>query len=135
VQFLITGRGETEIDLKKRKAADGSDTMAPKTIIDKIWENHLVHCEEGKPDLLYIDLHLVHEVTSPQAFEGLRMNGRKVRRPDLTFATVDHNVATTKGRVSKDPVSKKQMSTLEKNCQEFGIRLPASTIQTRGLFM
>ncbi|NWN95597.1 MAG: 3-isopropylmalate dehydratase large subunit, partial [Bacillus sp. (in: Bacteria)] len=107
--------------------------MAPKTIIEKIWENHLVHREEGKPDLLYIDLHLVHEVTSPQAFEGLRMNGRKVRRPDLTFATVDHNVATTKGRVSKDPVSKKQMSTLEKNCQEFGIPLAGINHPDQGI--
>ncbi|AJH78431.1 3-isopropylmalate dehydratase large subunit [Heyndrickxia coagulans] len=107
--------------------------MAPKTIIDKIWENHLVHREEGKPDLLYIDLHLVHEVTSPQAFEGLRINGRKVRRPDLTFATVDHNVATTRGRISKDPVSKKQMSTLEKNCGEFGIPLAGINHPDQGI--
>ncbi|KHD85139.1 isopropylmalate isomerase [Heyndrickxia ginsengihumi] len=97
--------------------------MKPQTIIDKIWDQHLVLHEEGKPDLLYIDLHLVHEVTSPQAFEGLRMNQRKVRRPDLTFATVDHNVATTKDRISSDPVSKKQMSTLEKNCEYFGVPL------------
>ena len=68
--------------------------QTPKNIIQKIWEKHVVHQEEGKPDLLYIDLHLVHEVTSPQAFEGLRMNGRKVRRPDLTYATMDHNVST-----------------------------------------
>lgn len=95
----------------------------PKTIIEKIWDQHLIHREEGKPDLLYIDLHLVHEVTSPQAFEGLRMNKRNVRRPDLTFATVDHNVSTLKSRVSKDPVSVKQMTTLEKNCEEFGIPL------------
>jgi 3-isopropylmalate/(R)-2-methylmalate dehydratase large subunit len=64
----------------------------PKTIIEKIWNNHIVYQESGKPDLLYIDLHLVHEVTSPQAFEGLRLNNRKVRRPDLTYATMDHNV-------------------------------------------
>ncbi len=95
----------------------------PKTIIEKIWDQHLIHREEGKPDLLYIDLHLVHEVTSPQAFEGLRVNNRKVRRPDLTFATVDHNVSTQKSRVSTDPVSVKQMTTLEKNCEEFGIPL------------
>jgi 3-isopropylmalate/(R)-2-methylmalate dehydratase large subunit len=68
--------------------------MAPKTIIEKLWEKHEVMAEEGKPSLLYIDLHLVHEVTSPQAFEGLRLAGRKVRRPDLTFATMDHNVPT-----------------------------------------
>ncbi|MEK5175596.1 3-isopropylmalate dehydratase large subunit [Heyndrickxia sp. FSL W8-0496] len=97
--------------------------MQPKTIIEKIWEQHLIHQEEGKPDLLYIDLHLVHEVTSPQAFEGLRLNQRTVRRPDLTFATVDHNVSTTKLRVSNDPIAKKQMSTLEKNCEEFKIPL------------
>lgn len=95
----------------------------PKTIIEKIWENHVVHREEGKPDLLYIDLHLVHEVTSPQAFEGLRMNNRKVRRPDLTFATMDHNVPTANREFVRDPISKKQMETLKENCEEFGIRL------------
>jgi 3-isopropylmalate/(R)-2-methylmalate dehydratase large subunit len=94
-----------------------------KTIIQKIWEQHVVHQEEGKPDLLYIDLHLVHEVTSPQAFEGLRMNGRKVRRPDLTFATMDHNVPTRQRLVINDPISKKQIDTLAQNCQEFGITL------------
>ena len=65
-----------------------------KTIIEKIWDKHVVYEEEGKPDLLYIDLHLIHEVTSPQAFEGFRLNNRKVRRPDLNFATMDHNVPT-----------------------------------------
>ncbi|MGE8207386.1 3-isopropylmalate dehydratase large subunit [Heyndrickxia sp. NPDC080065] len=97
--------------------------MQPKTIIEKIWDQHLIHHEEGKPDLLYIDLHLVHEVTSPQAFESLRVNNRKVRRPDLTFATVDHNISTMKQRISNDPISKKQMSALEKNCEEFNIPL------------
>lgn len=95
----------------------------PKTIIEKIWEQHVVHQEEGKPDLLYIDLQLVHEVTSPQAFEGLRMNGRKVRRPDRTFATMDHNVPTRDRNVIKDVISKKQIDTLQQNCQEFGIPL------------
>lgn len=95
----------------------------PKTIIQKIWDQHVVHQEEGKPDLLYIDLHLVHEVTSPQAFEGLRMNGRKVRRPDLTFATMDHNVPTRQRLVINDPISKKQIDTLQQNCEEFGITL------------
>src|SRR5699024_9725012 len=66
----------------------------PKTIIEKIWDKHIVHEEEGKPDLIYIDLHLIHEVTSPQAFEGLRLKNRELRRPDLTFATMDHNVPT-----------------------------------------
>ncbi len=94
-----------------------------KTIIEKIWENHIINREEGKPDLLYIDLHLVHEVTSPQAFEGLRLKGRKVRRPDLTYATMDHNVPTLNRFVIQDEIASKQMTTLEKNCQNFGITL------------
>ncbi len=95
----------------------------PKTIIEKVWEQKIVHEEEGKPDLIYIDLHLVHEVTSPQAFEGLRMTNRQVRRPDLTFATMDHNVPTKDRDTIKDPISKKQMEALEKNCKEFGVPL------------
>lgn len=95
----------------------------PKTIIEKVWEKKVVHEEEGKPDLLYIDLHLVHEVTSPQAFEGLRMKGRKVRRPDLTFATMDHNVPTVNREQVNDPIAKQQMDTLAENCKEFGIEL------------
>ncbi|RLQ96087.1 3-isopropylmalate dehydratase large subunit [Falsibacillus albus] len=95
----------------------------PKTIIEKIWEQHVVHQEDGKPDLLYIDLQLIHEVTSPQAFEGLRIKNRKVRRPDRTFATMDHNVPTRNREELKDPVSKKQMETLKQNCEEFGIPL------------
>ncbi|KXH84102.1 3-isopropylmalate dehydratase large subunit [Sporosarcina sp. HYO08] len=94
-----------------------------KTIIEKIWEQHIVYEEKGKPDLLYIDLHLLHEVTSPQAFEGLRLANRKVRRPDLCFATMDHNVPTKNLPIIKDPIAKKQITTLEKNCQEFGIEL------------
>ncbi|RYL95929.1 3-isopropylmalate dehydratase large subunit [Sporolactobacillus sp. THM7-4] len=107
--------------------------MRPRTIIEKIWDNHLIHREKGKPDLLYIDLHLVHEVTSPQAFEGLRMNHRKVRRPDLTFATVDHNVPTTRNRETKDPISKVQIRTLEKNCKDFGIELADIYRPTQGI--
>ncbi len=95
----------------------------PKTIIEKIWEKHIVHQEADKPDLIYIDLHLVHEVTSPQAFEGLRINGRSVRRPDLTFATMDHNVPTRHRDIVKDEIAKKQMDTLEDNCREFDITL------------
>src|SRR5690625_1423275 len=95
----------------------------PKTIIEKVWEKHVVHREEGKPDLLYIDLHLIHEVTSPQAFEGLRLKNRKVRRPDLTFATADHNVPTLNRDEISDPIAKIQVETLEKNCKEFGITL------------
>jgi 3-isopropylmalate/(R)-2-methylmalate dehydratase large subunit len=93
-----------------------------RTLAEKIWDAHLVRSAEGEPDLLYIDLHLVHEVTSPQAFEGLRSAGRLVRRPDLTIATEDHNVPTTPGPIT-DPVSKTQVDTLRKNAAEFGIRL------------
>ncbi|MDS9472388.1 3-isopropylmalate dehydratase large subunit [Sporosarcina pasteurii] len=95
----------------------------PKTIIEKIWNKHIVHEEQGKPDLLYIDLHLLHEVTSPQAFEGLRLANRKVRRPDLCFATMDHNVPTRNLPFISDPIAKKQVTTLQKNCDEFGIPL------------
>src|SRR5690606_31568377 len=94
-----------------------------KTLYEKIWERHVIHQEEGKPAILYIDLHLVHEVTSPQAFEGLRLAGRKVRRPDLTFATMDHNVPTQDRFNITDPISRQQIETLERNCREFGIRL------------
>jgi 3-isopropylmalate/(R)-2-methylmalate dehydratase large subunit len=96
----------------------------PKTLVEKVWERHVVRRAEGEPDLLYVDLHMVHEVTSPQAFEGLRLAGRKVRRPDLTLATMDHNVPTTEiGLPIEDRVSAKQMEALRKNCEEFGIRL------------
>ena len=96
----------------------------PKTLVEKVWEKHIVRSAEGEPDLLYVDLHLVHEVTSPQAFEGLRLAGRKVRRPDLTLATMDHNVPTTAiGLPVEDRVSAKQMEALRTNCAEFGINL------------
>lgn len=94
-----------------------------KNIIEKVWEQHVVHREEGKPDLLYIDLHLIHEVTSPQAFEGLRLAGRKVRRTDLSFATMDHNVPTKNLPTINDPIAKKQIMTLAENAKEFGIEL------------
>lgn len=90
---------------------------------EKIWDNHVIFQEEGKPSVLYIDLHLVHEVTSPQAFEGLRLAGRKVRRPELTFATMDHNVPTKDRFNIKDPISKQQIDTLSKNCADFGVTL------------
>ena len=94
------------------------------TLSEKIWESHVVRRAEGEPDLLYIDLHLVHEVTSPQAFDGLRMAGRTVRRPELTVATMDHNVPTAGlDRPLEDPISAKQMEVLAQNCAEFGIRL------------
>ena len=92
------------------------------TLAEKVWESHVVRRSEGEPDLLYIDLHLLHEVTSPQAFDGLRLAGRTVRRTDLTLATEDHNVPTTPGPIS-DPVSRTQVETLRRNCEEFGVRL------------
>ena len=96
----------------------------PRTITQKIWDSHVVRSEGGKPDLLYIDLHLVHEVTSPQAFESLRLSGRSVRRPELTLATVDHNVPTAdRDKPWTDPLSVQQVETLEKNCAEFGVPL------------
>jgi 3-isopropylmalate/(R)-2-methylmalate dehydratase large subunit len=95
-----------------------------RTLAEKVWDEHVVRRAEGEPDLLYIDLHLVHEVTSPQAFEGLRLAGRGVRRPDLTLATEDHNVPTLDiDRPIADPVSRTQVETLRANCAEFGVRL------------
>ncbi|MCW2499853.1 MAG: 3-isopropylmalate dehydratase, large subunit [Frankiales bacterium] len=95
-----------------------------RTLAEKVWEQHVVRRADGEPDLLYIDLHLVHEVTSPQAFDGLRLAGRPLRRPDLTLATEDHNVPTDllAGPI-KDPVSRVQVETLRRNCEEFGVRL------------
>ncbi len=93
-----------------------------RTMAEKVWESHVVRRADGEPDLLYIDLHLVHEVTSPQAFDGLRLAGRPVRRPDLTIATEDHNVPTAPGPIT-DPVSLTQVQTLRRNCEQFGIRL------------
>lgn len=104
-----------------------------KTIIEKIWEQHIVFEEQGKPDLLYIDLHLLHEVTSPQAFEGLRLNGRKVRRPDLCFATMDHNVPTRNRDTITDPISRKQIKTLQDNCDEFGVPLAGINHPDQGI--
>lgn len=95
-----------------------------KTLAEKVWDAHVVRVVDGEPDLLYIDLHLVHEVTSPQAFEGLRMNGRRVRRPDLTLATEDHNTPTLNILAPiADPVSRTQVETLRRNAAEFGIRI------------
>ncbi len=94
----------------------------PRTIIEKVWDTHVVTEQPGAPTLIYIDLHLVHEVTSPQAFSGLRERGLKVRRPDLTFATTDHSTPTTPRSLPiVDPIAKKQIDQLEQNCAEFGI--------------
>ena len=95
-----------------------------RTLAEKVWDEHVVRSTEGEPDLLYIDLHLIHEVTSPQAFDGLRLAGRPVRRPDLTLATEDHNVPTLDwDQPIKDPVSRTQVETLRRNAEEFGVRL------------
>src|SRR6266436_2596138 len=96
----------------------------PRTLFEKIWDAHVVRAAPGEPSLLYIDFHLIHEVTSPQAFDGLRVAGRALRRPDLTIATVDHNVPTTDRNLPiADPVAAKQIETLRHNCGEFGIKL------------
>jgi 3-isopropylmalate/(R)-2-methylmalate dehydratase large subunit len=104
------------------------------TLAEKVWDRHVVRAAAGEPELLYIDLHLVHEVTSPQAFDGLRLAGRGVRRPDLTVATMDHNVPTTAldGPV-EDPISAQQMDVLRRNCEEFGIRLYAMGDPNQGI--
>src|SRR5678816_793753 len=95
-----------------------------KTLFDKLWEAHVVRQANDEPTLLYIDLHLIHEVTSPQAFEGLRQAGRRVRRPDLTFGTVDHNVPTTDRSLPiTDPIAATQIETLRSNCRDFAIKL------------
>jgi 3-isopropylmalate/(R)-2-methylmalate dehydratase large subunit len=97
---------------------------APRTLYEKVWDDHVVHRAPGEPDLLFIDLHLVHEVTSPQAFESLEMAGRSVRRPDLTLATVDHGVPTEGRSLGiKDPLSKRQIEALVHNCERNGITL------------
>ena len=103
----------------------------PKTLFDRVWESRLVTEPPGEPALLWVDLHLVHEVTSPQAFEGLRLAGRRVRRPDLTLATMDHNVATGVGPA--DPLSQAQLEALERNCAEFGVPLYATGSGREGI--
>src|SRR6187401_1223670 len=115
--------------LRRRKQGTAAGTRepvmtAPKTLSQKVWDAHVVSQSPGEPDLLYIDLHLIHEVTSPQAFDGLRLAGRGVRRPDLTLATEDHNVPTLDwDKPIADPVSRTQVETLRKNAAEFGVRL------------
>ncbi len=102
------------------------------TLFEKVWESHIVRRAEGLPDLLYVDLHLVHEVTSPQAFEGLRVAGREVRRPDLTLATMDHNVVTGDD-TPMDDLSRQQLAALSRNCDEFGVPLYATGSGREGI--
>ncbi len=103
------------------------------TMAAKIWEDHLVAAREGEPDLLYVDLHLVHEVTSPQAFESLRLSNRRVRRPDLTLATMDHDVPTRGGRAAADEIAEHQMAALEDNCRREGITLYGMGSRRQGI--
>lgn len=106
-----------------------------RTLLDKLWDQHVVrHGEDGGADLLYVDLHLIHEVTSPQAFEGLRLEGRPLRRPELTLATMDHNVPTWSRLIPiSDPLAQQQVDTLEANCAEFGVRLFGMTSARQGI--
>src|SRR5262245_3856746 len=111
-------------EARDEELATGRGGVMGRTLADKVYDAHVVRSAKGEPDVLYIDLHLIHEVTSPQAFDGLRMANRKVRRPDLTIATEDHNVPTTDILAPiADPVSRTQVETLRKNCAEFGVRL------------
>ena len=104
-----------------------------KTLFEKIWDRHVVKELPGGEVMLYIDRHLVHEVTSPQAFEGLRLQHRKVRRPELTFATTDHNVPTDSRTDIFDPVAREQVETLEKNCAEHGITFYGMNSERQGV--
>src|SRR5215212_9479528 len=118
----------------RTRATEGSDSMPARTMFEKIWDAHVVKEEPGKPALIYIDLHLVHEVTSPQAFEGLRLAERAVRRPDLTIATVDHNVPTTDRSLPiEDEIARAQIETMNRNCEEFGIKLYDIHSQGQGI--
>src|SRR5207245_9556194 len=104
----------------------------PATLGQKLWESHVVHSTPGEPDLVYVDLHRVHEVTSPQAFEGLRTAGRRVRRPELTLATMDHNVVTGDD-TPMDDLSRQQLDALSRNCDEFGVPLYATGSGREGI--
>jgi 3-isopropylmalate/(R)-2-methylmalate dehydratase large subunit len=106
--------------------------MAPQTLFDRIWTSHVVLEPADEPALLYVDLHLIHEVTSPQAFEGLRLAGRRVRRPDLSVATMDHNVPTEDGPIT-DPLARRQLDALRANCEEFGVPLYATGSGREGI--
>src|SRR6185295_4940304 len=113
---------ENHISESETRVAMAESQSPPRTLAQKLWERHVVHSGVDEPDLLYIDLHLVHEVTSPQAFDGLRLSGRPVRRPDLTVATEDHNVPTADiDQPIADPISARQVEVLRENTKEFGI--------------
>src|SRR6202521_4135526 len=106
--------------------------MLARTLFEKLWDAHVVSEAPGESALLYIDLHLVHEVTSPQAFEGLRLTGRRVRRPELTIAVMDHNTPTWPlSQPVTDAIAKEQLDALERNCKEFGVRLEIASARCR----
>jgi len=108
--------------------------LHPRTLFDKIWDSHIVHQQKGYPAVLYIDAHLIHEVTSPQAFDGLRKRGIKVFRPNRTWATEDHNVPTKdQNKPIQEPLSRKQVETLQKNCKDFGLRLYGLGHESQGI--
>ena len=107
--------------------------MSGKSIFDKLWERHVITGEEGEPQLMYVDQHYIHEVTSPQAFQGLRDAGRKVRRPELTFGTTDHNVPTVDIFNIRDLISKNQIDTLARNVEEFGIDAATHGSERQGI--
>lgn len=120
-------------DPHERAQRPPKSAQRPRTMFDKLWDDHVVAGEEGHPQLLYVDLHLVHEVTSPQAFQGLRDAGRVVRRPDRTFATMDHNVPTDGSGVITDPISQLQIDTLQRNAEDFGVRLAGMGERRQGI--
>ncbi len=123
-EFACPMPGRWILDSNSKTNTMTASSSSARTMFRKIWDEHVVHAEPGKQAILYIDLHLVHEVTSPQAFEGLRLAGRTARRPELTVATPDHNIPTTDRQLPiADPVSRQQVDTLRNNCREFGIRL------------
>jgi len=123
VNFFKSFPPSTTMPNASLSSASVSDS-APRTMLDKIWDEHVVYAPEQGPSIIYVDLHLVHEVTSPQAFEGLRLSNRRVRQPSRTLATPDHNVPTSDRSLPiADPISRKQIETLRENCAEFGVRL------------
>jgi len=125
--FVLRFNDEGIFDEKTKYKAQSTKhvfQLMPRTLFEKVWDDHVVRAAEGEPSLLYIDLHLVHEVTSPQAFDGLRAAGRSVRRPDLTVATIDHNVPTTDRALPiADAIASKQIEALRANCGHFGVQL------------
>src|ERR1700712_700756 len=118
--------------MPRRDSDDGGGEVMGRPLREKVWDEHVVRSAPGEPDLLYIDLHLVHEVTSPQAFDGLRLAGRRGRRPDLTTVTQDPNVPALPGPVT-DPTSRTQVETLRTNCAEFGVPLHAMGDADQGI--